>query len=212
MPVLDYVNHKVTTNGFQINEEKKSVYLQTREDQNFKELFVCYNYYDALETLIYYGFCDTSSPVLFSIPMQIPLSNGVTLQINNIGFRKLSQNDVSKILLPIKDLIPKIEKKDDKLTISKLTIPNKHLPLALRHILHLVLHELKIDFSDTVRLPIIQDIEKFIIKTNIIYYQQLEEMLPMIQKDKQISFYVKNQLKNLIKNNLKHLKEYGSWF
>ncbi len=213
LPVLDFLNHKITKKGFKIDKYKSTIAVETDKVESSSQLYVCYNYYDSLETLIYYGFSDISSPVLFSIPMKIPLSNGITIEIENFGFRKFSDEDVSKVLLPIKNLIPKIEKIDNKkIVVSKLAIPNKYLPLALRHVIHLILHELQIDSSAEVRLPILQAIEKYIIEENIRYYENLNQKTISIINDTEVSSYIKNQLKTLISSNIMFLKKYGSWF
>lgn len=145
--------------------------------------------------------------------MQIMIENGITIEIKNVGFRKIDKSQVSESLVPIKDIIPAIEKVTDKMVVlSKLAIPNIEFPLALRKVLHLMLHELNIELTNEVRLPIIKEIEKQIINQNLNYYSKLQENLPEILKDNEVSTYIKEQLQILTEFNIRHLKTYGSWF
>lgn len=210
LPLLDYLNHKVLGKGFQ--ENKNSIYVENAPTNDSTELFVSYNYYDALETLTYYGFVDISSPLYFSIPMKILLNNGITLEIQNIGFKKLENEDAPEGLSHLKDIIPLITKKNDKsISISKLLIPNIQLPFALRKFLHLVLNELGIEQNEALKSTLIEEIEKKMLLTNIVHYEKLAKMLSSIKADTQISDFTYNQLKTLIEHNLEHLNNYGVW-
>ena len=213
LPFLDYFNHKVTTKGFQYIKNKKSIYVETSiANKRETQQYVSYNYFDALETLIYYGFTDTSTPLLFSIPMTIVLNNTFILEIKNTNFRILKNEKISKNLLLIKEIIPNIKKDDNKITISKLVIPSVQLPYALRKILHLVLNEIAIETSQEIRLSMIKAIEKQLIENNLTYFVNLKAKLNEIMQYDDISTYIKEQLHTLVQHNIRHLKNYGYWF
>jgi len=213
LPIMDYLNHNIMAKGFEIDKQNNSMFVEALSTKESTQLFVCYNLYDALETLIIYGFSDTSTPLLFSIPMEISIGSGITIEIINIGFRRLEKNQVSENLLPIKDIIPDIQKiTDNKIVLSKLAIPNIQFPLALKKVLHLMLNKLNIERTNEVRLPIIKAIEKQIVNQNLNYYNKLQEKLPEVLEDNEVSTYVKEQLQILTEHNIKHLKNYGLWF
>lgn len=213
IPLIDYLNHKVTTQGYQSDKNKMSTYVETSlTHEKETQLFVSYNYFDALEALIYYGFADTSTPLLFSIPMTITINDTLTLEIKNTNFRKFTNEKISEILLPIKEIIPNIKKEDTKITISKLVIPSVQLPYALRQILHLVLNEIGIENSQDIRLSMIERIEKQLIANNLTHFINLQSKLNVIIQEDTLNSYTKEQLHTLIQHNIKHLKDYGRWF
>ncbi|MDD2791004.1 MAG: hypothetical protein PHU40_10115 [Sulfurimonas sp.] len=211
LPLLDYLNHKVLGSGFFLSQN--SIYVQNAPTKESSELFVSYSYYDALETLLYYGFSDVASPLYFSLPMKIVLKNNIILEIQNAGFRKMENEYIPQTLAHLSEIIPLITKVNTtKVVISKLLIPNIQLPFALRKFLHLVLNELGIENKQETRLIFIKEIEKEMIFYNMAHYKKLEELLESMREDTKITPFAYKQLNTLIKHNLNHLNNYGKWF
>lgn len=76
MPLIDLLNHHSAAEGYRIYERPQPVSMRvfSRPQETSGELFVCYNRFDALDTLLLYGFVDVSCPFFFSVPCSIQVA------------------------------------------------------------------------------------------------------------------------------------------
>lgn len=73
MPLVDCLNHHSLAEGFRIHETPQPAVMRvlTRPQGEQGELFVSYNQFDAVDTLLLYGFVDSQAPFLFSVPCSV---------------------------------------------------------------------------------------------------------------------------------------------
>jgi len=215
MPMIDYFNHSSYAKGYQrvTTTDRDTLYVESTPKENSSELYVKYNNYDSLDTFLYYGFVDTTSPFLFSTAVTIALEDGREIEITtaNVSIKK----ELPKALAPLRAVLPAVIGKDkNSVKVSRVAIPNKLYPASLRKSIRVILSVINKDKTLTeaeIKKQVLF-IEKEIIKKNLQYYVTLQENLQPILEDNSVSDYIKEQLELLIKHNIKHIKNYGKWF
>ncbi len=77
LPLIDSLNHRSGADGFKSFQHASTssmrIYAQPHGEQN--ELFVSYNHYDPVDTLLIYGFVDESADLFFSVPCTITVDS-----------------------------------------------------------------------------------------------------------------------------------------
>ena len=215
MPMIDYFNHSFNAKGYQrvTENDRDALYVESTPKENSSEPYVKYNNYDSLDTLLYYGFVDATSPFLFSIELTIALEDGRKIDVTttNLSIKK----ELPKALAPLRAVLPVIMQKDEKsVKVSRVAIPNKLYPVSLRKSIRVILSVInkEKELSEAQIKKQVILIEKEIIKQNLQHYVTLQENLQPILEDNSVSDYIKEQLELLIKHNIKHIKNYGKWF
>lgn len=103
LPLIDSLNHRSGADAFkvfkQVPDACMRIYSYPHGEQN--ELFISYNHYDPVDTLLTYGFVDESADFFFSVPcsinagpMKIEISNPhrelskphLSLKLSSLGF------------------------------------------------------------------------------------------------------------------------------
>lgn len=75
MPLVDCLNHHPLAEGYKIHETPQPAVMRvlTRPQGEQGELFVSYNQFDAVDTLLNYGFVDSQTPFFFSVPCSVQI-------------------------------------------------------------------------------------------------------------------------------------------
>lgn len=173
MPIIDYFNHAMSAQGFKIHDVPLpvSMRIQSRPDPETGELFVRYNVFDALDTYLFYGFVDAGVGYLASVPCEIKFGDKTLKVIATSAGQK------GKLPDAIKDLrifMPAIQKgSEHSYAVTKLIIPGKLAPRALRRVLQVFLNSMKMDKAE---IPgTIKEIEASLLDQNEAWWQALAD-------------------------------------
>jgi hypothetical protein len=205
LPVIDYLNHWFQAENFAIKPEPApvSMHISGKASSDAGEVFVRYNLYDPLDTFLFYGFVDTCSPWLASIPTRLDLPDGRQLDILNTG-------GVMKKQLPpqIKDLrlyIPTLQHHNQEVVrVNKLLIPGAGAPRALQRVLGVMLQGLDLGLDRTALVKWITFAEEALIETNRKWWKELEALTSGLPGD----LPMKQDLQTLCSFSLGHLHSY----
>lgn len=183
MPLIDYFNHRFQAEGYtvQATPSPASMRVFGIPDES-GELFVRYNLYDPVDTLLFYGFVDTNSPWLASIPGTLTLPDGRSLEIMNIGGSV--KKDLPPALRDLRMYMPMIIKNDQEgVKLSKLLIPGPQAPRALQRILGFLVHHLCPTLSQQERLVWVERLESELLDFNTTWWQELQTLCKTIPDD-----------------------------
>lgn len=203
MPIIDFYNHSLNSESYFIDSSLKPIAMSvsSTSEKAGDELMVCYNKgYDSINTYLSYGFIDTSSNFLKSIPLQFNIRNyKVQLYSNN----KMYDKQLTSSIKNLQAYIPYIVKEnDDTLSLSKLIIPSiKLAPFSLRRVLNYLLASINL-FSDKELPTEITNIENTVINKNLKFWQNILQVSEN-KNDKNLS-----QLITLCELNLNHIIKY----
>lgn len=180
MPIVDYLNHHFMGSPFITpRKEGDAQVLKIQNKQPFidrRELFAFYGMYDALDTLLNYGFTDAQTPFVRSIPMEISLDGTSKLIIkSHIGMQgKKPLNKTMKDLMRMTPNVwrPKDGDEEGNLHISHLHIPVSSSPHAMRRILRALINtSVKDKASPQYVIDLTLRVEHKIIESNIDFYR-----------------------------------------
>lgn len=188
MPVIDYFNHRFQAEAYsvQTTPPPPSMRVYGVPDSNTHEVFVRYNLYDPVDTFLFYGFVDTNSPWLASIPLSLMLPDGRSLEVLNTG------GTVKKQLPPaLRDLrlyMPMIQGQDEWIIrLNKLLIPGKNAPRAMQRVLASVLKSLYSSLNHSELLDWVQKLESDVLEINRKWWNELSSMAESLPEDKPIT-------------------------
>lgn len=73
MPLVDCLNHHPLADGYKVHETPRPSVMRilTHPQSEQGELFVSYNLFDAVDTLLNYGFVDCQTPFFYSVPCSV---------------------------------------------------------------------------------------------------------------------------------------------
>jgi hypothetical protein len=205
MPVIDYFNHRFQAEGYsvQTTSPPPSMRVFGIPDPKTREVYVRYNLYDPMDTFLFYGFVDTLSPWLASIPMTLDLPDGRRLTVLNTG------GAVKKQLPPaVKDLrlyLPMVQDPDkEEVKVNKLLIPGSGAPRALQRVLAGLLQSLCKDLDRHQTLQWVNKLETAVLDTNLQWWRSLAEKTDALPEDIGIA----RQVRTLCAFGQNHLARY----
>ena len=177
LSIIDFLNHKVGSSNYQITDDM--LYYAGQPEQETQEMMVHYNNFDPLMTYLLYGFVDTSSPWLFSIPLLIGLSNGAKIALlGNSG--RIQPSSYSKSADFLADYLPNITQiHTNDFGMDKLVIPgsaNKHLYREALTIIIKSVDKNEYFATDAKLTAEVIRLEKETLRHNITYWRELKEM------------------------------------
>lgn len=178
LSVIDFLNHKITTNPYFVENGKVSI--NGTPDKKTQELFVRYNNYDPLCTYLYYGFVDSESPHVFSVPIDITKRTGETISISS-SISTIQDDWVSEELKHMRAFLPETSiTNDGVIHLNKVKVPSADDYHLLRETLAIVLNTIngkKHALSASALETEVQHLEKQIIVKNIEYWRRAEFLL-----------------------------------
>ncbi|MBK1693025.1 hypothetical protein [Ectothiorhodospira mobilis] len=135
MPIIDYFNHQLQAEGFQIQPAPAPISMRvfSRPDPQTGELFVRYNLYDPLDTYLFYGFVDTECPWLASVPLTLDTAGGRLEVLNSGGAFK---GALPPAMRDLRAFMPAVVRQEaGHLQLTKLILPGERAPRALQRVL-----------------------------------------------------------------------------
>jgi 2-polyprenyl-3-methyl-5-hydroxy-6-metoxy-1,4-benzoquinol methylase len=170
LPVIDCLNHSLDAEGFTTPTDNGELVMRTFHQplNHSGELLVRYNYYDAVDTLLGYGFVDVSSHWLASVPMK--------LFVNSHVVEVKSNKVVSEVRLPhdiadLRSYMPMISSQNENLTrVTKLMLCVRQ-PFSLRRILTYMVYHLGLAHTELVAENQVRSLEKQVIEYNFRWWK-----------------------------------------
>jgi hypothetical protein len=184
MPIIDCINHHYSSPGFgkikSENIERCGMFIyNSKPIPSSNECFVSYNTdNDALGLYLAYGFVDTTTVLVRSIPLQIDIAG-----LGRINIRREVAPQISPDKIPpeAKDLIyyfPHIKRiNTNTLELSHLIIPPENAPFALRRILAILIRILAPAADNNHLSNLVYQAEAQVLQQNNNFYTQLEILL-----------------------------------
>ncbi|ATC93399.1 tetratricopeptide repeat protein [Pseudoalteromonas tunicata] len=202
LSIIDFLNHKVKTNYYNLNQTSLSVSGQP--DLNNAELFVHYNNYDPFLTYLIYGFIDTQAPWFFSVPITVQTSDNTSLFILGNSTTQSTDN-ISENGDYLADFAPDIVTlEQNKFQIDKMVIPAVDNSVLLTETLKMILMSIDKDNSylnDTKLMNEVSHLEKQIILKNYHYWLEV----------KKLNTPENNDVSLLVNTALNHLTQYAKY-
>lgn len=178
IPIIELANHQMGGEGFIKNDRDSTLVLKSGSGQAGREIFVQYNLDDPLVTFVKYGFFDQSASWIYSIPIKIQTSKGLTFEIKN----SMECVDVSTLPKNMQDLAVYFPahcgRKGQVIYLSKLIIPQIEHVQTLNTVLTYILKQ--VDLEDVYGASLSDEIlylEKQIIRLNKAYWHELQGLI-----------------------------------
>ncbi len=141
-------------------------------------------------------------PWVNSVAAEIDLDSGVRLEI--AGISSIHKGKLAPQVKDLKMFMPNvIEKKNDYLKVSKLTIPDERSPLALRRVLASVISVALPGVDRKKLLEEVNHAEQKLLDINENYWNDLSDMLDSVQNSG-----IKTELKKLTNKSIEHIMSY----
>ena len=208
LSVIDFINHRLASSYYQDSSQGIGISAPAGQGEN-DELFVQYNYFDPLSTLLIYGFVDLSSPYLFSVPVNMQLADGREAQV--LGNNPFGNETVSDSGKHLAKYVPNIIKIDKGITLDSLSIPDLTNINQLRDVLTTVVKSVALNdnLTDTALMAEVYSLEKQLLQLNLKYWHHLERLFK--QQDN-VPVIASEQLDSLIDFAKKHISQYANHF
>jgi tetratricopeptide (TPR) repeat protein len=207
--IIDFLNHRSGENGFLTSSSTNDISIETLPDKETNEVFVQYNLEDPLKTLLIYGFVDLSSPWLFSVPVAIKLNTGREVAIYYNHSPASTDSLPEKIRHLARYLPNTIERKQNKVTLNMLTLPEKGKQKALKVMLSYCLFgksDLKISDFQLKEVLQLQDV---LIQANMDFWRKLKALIQQAkEQDEKPNDYIFTELDTLAEFGIEHIKSY----
>ncbi|MDR5887794.1 class I SAM-dependent methyltransferase [Vreelandella janggokensis] len=170
LPVIDCLNHHLDTDGFTTltdgGEPVMRTFHQPAKDNG--ELLVRYNYYDAVDTLLTYGFMDAASYWIASAPMTLEVGNH---QIDVKTNKVLNENALPFDIVDLRHYVPIVAPQNQNLTrITKLMLCTQK-PFSLRRVLTYLVYQLGLAHTELVAQQQVAVLERQVIEQNHAWWQ-----------------------------------------
>lgn len=175
MPVVDCLNHRLSAEGFNMPLVDGIPSMRTFHvpDSETGELFVRYNLYDAVDTTLSYGFMDTASTWLSSVPVTLSVS-GQTLKVQGLPMHL--RGPLPSTFEDIRTYMPALNRRSNNhATVTKLMLCTEN-PYSLRRVLTYLVYELGIAHTDFVARQQVAELERQLIEQNRQWWQGLSEL------------------------------------
>jgi hypothetical protein len=208
LSVIDFINHRLASSYYQDSSQGIGISSPAGQGEN-DELFVQYNYFDPLSTLLIYGFVDLSSPFLFSVPVNMQLAEGREAQV--LGNNPFGNETVSASAKHLAKYVPNIIKIDKGITLDSLSIPDLTNINQLRDVLTTVVKSVALNdnLTDSALMAEVYSLEKQLLQLNLKYWHHLEQLFN--QQDN-VPVIATEQLESLIGFAKKHISQYANHF
>ncbi|WP_053856974.1 MULTISPECIES: class I SAM-dependent methyltransferase [Halomonadaceae] len=170
-PVIDCLNHHLDADGFTTPADGGEPIMRTfhqPSDKNNGELLVRYNHYDAVDTLLGYGFVDVTSHWITSVPMTLVVGNH---HIEVKSNKAISESSLPFDLADLREYIPIVAPQSHTLTrITKLMLC-AHKPFSLRRVLTYLVYQLGLAHTSLVAQQQVAALEQQVIEQNRAWWQ-----------------------------------------
>lgn len=210
LPLIEFLNHHPLGAGYDNlylgKEQRGFMGVEPRTPvENNKECYASYGTFDALECYIHYGFTDTHTQFLRSIPIRLNMKDMGTIvfKAQNV-FVPIDQRP--EHLKNLKAYLPNISPSNNNnaTTVSHIIVPGRNAPFSMRRVLHEVLLNVQSDIEDDKALSLIETMEEQILKTNEEFYDKVELTLASLND----ASPVKKTIKSLVKQQKDILSTY----
>jgi hypothetical protein len=172
LPVIDFFNHKATAAPYDIEDDYMKV--SGRPDPDTGEIFVRYNQYDPVDTYLFYGFVDTTSPWLYSMPLKLKFSDNHIIEI--MGVSASFKGQPPRQMHDLRMYMPALmDRRDKYIQVSRLAIPGRTAPMSLKRILASLLRSMDNTLSQDQLIGRVKDMELFLVAENLKFWQDLEK-------------------------------------
>lgn len=206
LPLIDYFNHSLQAEGFtpHLLPSPPSMRVFGVPDET-GEIFVRYNLYDPLDTLLFYGFVDVNAPWLASVPLALKLPDGRSLKVLNAG--GTAKKNLSQPVHDLRMYLPMVQHPDaEEILISKLLVPGPAAPRALQRVLAYLLQSLGPGLKRADLLQWVGRLEKELLERNLQWWEELDRL----RRDVPEELPIGRSLKDLCSFSQKHLRSYCS--
>ena len=207
--IIDFLNHRSGESGYLHSSSTNDISIETLPDKETNEVLVEYNLEDPLKTLLIYGFVDLSSPWLFSVPVAIKLDTGREVAIYYNHSPASSDSLPEKIRHLARYLPNTIERKQNKVTLNMLTLPEKGKQKALKVMLIYCLFgksDLKISGF---QLKEVLQLQGVLIQANMDFWRKLKELIQQAkEQDEKPNDNIFTELDKLAEFGIEHIKSY----
>lgn len=176
LPVVDCLNHSLTAEGYYTPHIEGKPTMRTFHvpDAETGELFVRYNLYDAVDTTLSYGFMDSASTWLSSIPVTLSI-RGQTLKVQSLPMQ-LRSDPIPTSFEDIRTYMPELNRQGEReATVSKLMFC-KGSSYSLRRVLTYLVYQLGIAHTDLVARQQVAELERQLIEKNLQWWNGLENL------------------------------------
>jgi len=202
LAMIDFINHHSAASGFRTKlivpagETAGAARLQRQfvkvncsqpeadsAANDLNECFVSYCRLDPLDSLLNYGFIDTSSRFCKSVAMEVDLLPGLRLQIDGWGGKNQAKiTDLQPGLQKLYAFMPAIISTDNQLIrLNHLPLPTQDFPFPPRFILPVLIKNHTRSYSNKQIIDSVIQAEAEIFARNRQFYQQLREKVVSVQ-------------------------------
>jgi hypothetical protein len=175
-----------------------------------QQVYVQYNLDDPLITFLTYGFVDTLSPWIYSVPLIINTSAGFDIEISSV-IKQVNPNLLPENMKSFAQFIPgNVVRQDSLAQLISLIIPSGIDTPTLRRVLTHLLQNLDIEgyLANLEQLSEeVKNVEKQVIKQNLIYWHELKSLV--LSKQNAVKTEVFRQLQQLCQFNIEHIQSYA---
>jgi|GEM_PF-2886629 len=213
MPIIDLFNHH--QGAFYYNKKNDVDYsgisvFNSKPLMDSDECFVRYNHdCDALGLFIIYGFVDSTTTIVRSVPISIELGNIGCIKINRIATPVIPPESLPPGARDLNKYFPHINQiNKSTIEISSLIIPSYNGLDSLRRILAILIKILAPNMPGADLNKIIFNTENSILKANAAYYSELQELATNSLNAGHISPRVAETLTLLAETQLSKLSDY----
>ncbi|MGP8292357.1 tetratricopeptide repeat protein [Vreelandella zhanjiangensis] len=188
MPLVDCLNHRLNAEGFAtpLVDGKPTMRTFHVPDIETGELFVRYNLYDAVDTMLSYGFMDNACTWLSSVPVTLNVS-GYLLDVQGGAMQLRGQLPVA--FEDIRSYMPALHRKGERrAVITKLMLCTENF-YSLRRVLTYIVYQLGMAHTELVARQQVAELESQLIEKNLQWWNGLEGLtqeLPVNHPAKQL--------------------------
>jgi tetratricopeptide (TPR) repeat protein len=215
LTVIDFLNHKSGVKGYEVNHKSKNMEINALPDKETHEVFVQYNtFYDPLITYLNYGFLENNPPWLYSLPVTLITTTGLSIYIFNTPADK-SKNSRA-IISHIDTYNPSYIKRElSEVSVSTLIIPTLSAKDTLLQVLCFLL--LEVDMEDNYNNEIslkseAEHLEKQLLRFNFkSWYALGKDTSKLLLEDKDESTMALTTLVSLCDFSKQHIKDYMNY-
>lgn len=173
LTVIDFFKHKATAAPYEIEDEFMKV--AGRPEPETGEIFVRYNQYDPVDTYLFYGFVDTASPWLYSMPLKLKTSDNKIIEI--MGVSGPFKGQLPQQMQDLRMFMPALlHRKDNHIQVSRLAIPGKNAPMSLKRILASLLRSMDNTLSQDQIIGRVKDMELYLVEENLTFWENLQKL------------------------------------
>ena len=170
MPYVDFLNHDFRARPYSVTTDADGVRrLWTYADRPLEESREClvrYTPLDPFDSLLLYGFVDTSSAIARSVPACLHLADGLTLEVDAAA-GGLFKDKLPKQMQDIRMFIPNTKQRDgDYIKVSWMLFPGAGAPWALRRVLRAFIRALRPQIGQVALREAVEEGEAQLLEAN----------------------------------------------